>query len=205
MMKILSLLALFGSAVAFAPAGQTKVSTAMDLTLDDLPGVMPPTGKFDPMGLAETGSDATLLWFRAAELKHSRVAMLACTGYLVNGAGYHFGGMLSKDVSFESLSSMKPFDAWDAVPESGKAQILFTIFLAEVITESKGTHYTKGGDFPQIVFPPVDFSSVDAKTLEKRQMAELANGRLAMIGIMSFIAAVNVPGSVPALVGNPAF
>ena len=28
--------------------------------------------------------------------------------------------MLSKDVSFESLSTMKPFDAWDAMPEEGK-------------------------------------------------------------------------------------
>ena len=26
----------------------------------------------------------------------------------------------SRDVSFESLSTMKPFDAWDAVPDLGK-------------------------------------------------------------------------------------
>jgi hypothetical protein len=53
-------------------------------------------------------------------LKHSRVAMLATTGYIVQASGYHLPGMLSKDVSFESLSSLKPFDAWDAVPEAGK-------------------------------------------------------------------------------------
>ena len=34
---------------------------------------------------------------------------------------------------------------------------------------------------------------------------ELNNGRLAMISIMSFVAAANIPGSVPALTGNPAF
>jgi hypothetical protein len=34
---------------------------------------------------------------------------------------------------------------------------------------------------------------------------ELNNGRLAMIAIMSFVAAANVEGSVPALVGNPMF
>lgn len=75
---------------------------------------------FDPLGLATLGSESTLAWFRAAELKHSRVAMLATTGYLVQGAGIHFPGMLSHDVSFESLSAMKPFDAWAAVPEAGK-------------------------------------------------------------------------------------
>ena len=75
---------------------------------------------FDPLRLSQLGSDATLSWFRAAELKHSRVAMLATTGYLVQAAGWHFPGMLSSDVSFESLSAMKPLDAWDAVPDLGE-------------------------------------------------------------------------------------
>ena len=63
----------------------------------------------------------------------------------------------------------------------------------------------KGGDLPTIVFPPIDFSGVDAATLATKRNRELNNGRLAMIAVMSFIAAVNVPGSVPALIGNPAF
>ena len=100
---------------------------------------------------------------------------------------------------------MKPFDAWAAVPDAGKAQILATILIAEIATESKPTHYTKGGPLPTIVFPPIDFSNVNAETLKKKQDRELNNGRLAMIAIMSFIAANNIPGSVPALVGNPAF
>ena len=85
-----------------------------------MPGSTMPFKTFDPLDLATLGSEETLAWFRAAELKHSRVAMLATTGYLVQAAGVHFPGMLSKDVSFESLSTMKPFDAWDAVPDAGK-------------------------------------------------------------------------------------
>lgn len=87
----------------------------------------------------------------------------------------------------------------------GKAQIYFTILLAEIVSESKETHYTKGGDLPTIVFPPVDFASDDAEYMEKQKSKELNNGRLAMIAIMSFCAAANIPGSVPALAGNPAF
>ena len=115
------LLALASSASAFAPATQNAATTALSAAkLDDMAGFTSPFKGFDPLGLADLGSDETLAWFRAAELKHSRVAMLATTGYLVQAAGFHFPGQLSSDVSFESLSTMKPFDAWDAVPEAGK-------------------------------------------------------------------------------------
>ena len=204
-MKSFLALALVGSAAAFAPATAPKTSMALNADLTSMPGATAPVGPFDPMNLAESGSDETLAWFRAAELKHSRVAMLATTGYLVQGAGIHFPGMLSSDVSFESLSAMKPLEAWGAVPDAGKAQILGTIFIAELVTESKGVHYTKGGSLPTIVFPQIDFSGVDAATLKKKQDAELNNGRLAMIAIMSFFSAVSIEGSVPALTNNPAF
>jgi len=196
---------LAGVASAFAPAQNAQRGTALSVNLQDLPGATMPVKGFDPLGLATLGSESTLAWFRAAELKHSRVAMLATTGYLVQAAGVHFPGMLSSDVSFESLSVMKPFDAWDAVPDLGKAQIYFTIFFAELVTEARGTHYTKGGDMPTIVFPPVNFGSSDPEKMKLQQSRELNNGRLAMIAIMSFVAAANVPGSVPLLIGNPMF
>jgi len=173
--------------------------------LKDMPGATMPWKGFDPLGLATLGSDETFAWFRASELKHSRIAMLATTGYLVQAAGIHFPGMLSSDVSFESLSSMKPFDAWAAVPDLGQQQIIGTIFLAEIITEAKGVHYTKGGPLPTIVFPPIEFADTDPDKLKMQQSRELNNGRLAMIAIMSFAAAANIPGSVPALAGNPMF
>ena len=49
---------------------------------------------------------------------------------------------------------------------------------------NNGTHYTKGGKLPEIVFPPIDFSGVDKATLQKKRNAELNNGRAAMMGIM---------------------
>lgn len=200
-----TLVACAGVASAFAPTQVNKASTALSANLEDMPGATMPWKGFDPLGLATLGSESTLAWFRAAELKHSRVAMLATTGYLVQGAGWHFPGMLSSDVSFETLSAMKPLDAWDAVPDLGKAQIYFTIFFAEIVSEASGTHYTKGGDLPTIVFPPVNFAPTDPEKLKIQQSRELNNGRLAMIAIMSFVAAANIPGSVPALIGNPMF
>lgn len=230
-MKVAALfLGLAGVASAFAPAPHANKGTALS-ALEDMAGVTAPFQVFDPLGLATLGSDSTLAWFRAAELKHGRVAMLATTGYLVQAAGWHFPGMLSSDVSFESLSAMKPLDAWDAVPDNGeypfltkcsnrrlslltliclfihvgKSQIYFVILFAEIVSEYTGEHYTKGGDFPTIVFPPVNFAPDDAAKLKTAQNRELNNGRLAMIAIMSFVAAANIPGSVPALIGNPMF
>lgn len=201
-----TLVALAGAASAFAPSQTAnRAGTALSVDLQSMPGATMPWKGFDPLGLATLGSDSTLAWFRAAELKHSRVAMLATTGYLVQAAGWHFPGMLSSDVSFETLSAMKPFDAWDAVPDLGKSQIYFTIFFAEFVSEYTGTHYTKGGDYPTIVFPPINFAPSDPEKLKVAQSRELNNGRLAMIAIMSFVAAANVPGSVPALIGNPMF
>jgi hypothetical protein len=120
-MKVAGLvLALVSSAAAFAPSAQRGVSSSLCATsLEDMEGSTMPFKAFDPLELATLGSDETLAWFRAAELKNGRVAMLATTGYIVQAAGVHFPGMLSHDVSFASLSSMKPFDAWDAVPEAG--------------------------------------------------------------------------------------
>jgi len=130
-MKSGLVLLLAGSVTAFAPAAvrqqqpqhataTTTSNTALNLNIDSLPGATKPLGQWDPLGLAELGSASTAAWFRAAELKHARVAMLAVTGYIVQAAGYHFPGMLSSEVSFESLSTMKPLDAWCAVPSLGK-------------------------------------------------------------------------------------
>ena len=102
-----------------------------------MPGSTAPIKKFDPLGYATIGSEETLRWFRASELKHSRIAMLATTGYIVQAAGIHFPGMLSKDVSFESLSTMKPLDAWDAVPEAGKYFVLDCYLLVDYANISK--------------------------------------------------------------------
>ena len=55
-----------------------------------------------------------------SELKHSRVAMLASTGFLIQAAGIHFPGMISEDLSFASLAEMKPVEQWLNVPEIGE-------------------------------------------------------------------------------------
>ena len=160
---------------------------------------------WDPMGLAELGTPATLAWFRAAEIKHSRVAMAATVGWIINEAGVVFPGDIATGVPFASLG--KGVTAWANVPDAGKLQMLLAIGAIETASEFQKPHYMSGGRLGSIPGPfglrlwdPIGSMSAmdDATKATKRQM-ELNNGRLAMIGVASFISASYIDGSVPAL------
>jgi hypothetical protein len=165
---------------------------------------------WDPLGLASTGSEQTLAWFRHAELKHSRAAMLASVGYLVQVNHVHFPGLISvsKNVSFADLAQLKPYEAWEATPVEGKLQIALVALTLELMGESKSPegHYMRGGTPGDLKFLKVlpDFKVSDDE-YKRRQLAELKHGRAAMLFLASIIAANNIPGSVPALTGATAF
>merc|ERR1711908_167471 len=76
-------------------------------------------------------SDQAVMWFRASELKHGRVAMLASVGYLLGAAKVTFPGEIAKGVSFASIGANGPYAAWDAVPTEGKLQILGLLSMDE--------------------------------------------------------------------------
>ena len=130
-------------------------------------------------------------------------------GLLVHINGVHFPGMLSPTygVSFESLSQMGPFEAWQAIPLLGQAQILWTIAGLEHASEclDPAGHYTKGGTPGNLKFlknfwdTPGFTKKLTAAQLAEKRVSELKNGRLAMIGIASICASMAIPGSVPLL------
>ena len=86
-----------------------------------------------------------------------------------------------------------------------------------ILGESGNKHYMKGGKpgaYPKLgnVMPhPVPFELFDPFGLSKNSspekkakglLTEINNGRLAMLGIMSFVAESKVPGAVPFLGGK---
>merc|ERR1719253_236902 len=96
-------------------------------------------------------------------------------------------------VTFEQLSALGPFDAWNAIPLLGQMQIIFTIAGLEHASEclTPAGHYTKGGMPGDMRFlkrfwdtPGFTKKLTPAQLAEKRE-SELKNGRLAMIGIAS--------------------
>ena len=179
------------------------------IKLADMPGALPPVGVFDPFDLAGELTDSSLRWYRAAELKHGRVCMLAFTGWWVTEAfNFHLKGFISVEekVSFDDIANVDWFaDSWAKVPASGQAQILTVIGLLEWYTECNGVHYTKGGAMPN--YPPFNNAKqlmaleMKPEKLVAQQTKELNNGRLAMIGVASLFAQHYIPGSVPLLKG----
>ena len=67
-------------------------------------------------------------------------------------------------------------------------------------SEFQKPHYMSGGEM--VTWDPMGLAaSMTPEQLKVRQLKELKNGRLAMLGVISFPSAHNIPGSVPALMG----
>ena len=163
------------------------------------------------------GNDATIGFLRQAEIKHGRVAMAAFVGYIVQSNGIHFPWpMTFGGAPFPSEGS--PPEQWDALPDAAKWQIILFVGFLEHFSESNGTHYMRGGmpgAYPKFkgsekIPHPVPFELYDPFGFHKNRkeedkargrIAEINNGRLAMIGIMGFLSEQKLAGSVPLLEG----
>ena len=143
MMKLATFAALVGSAAAFAPVqtGRT-VTSAVSETKADLEALAKeanPVVKFyDPLNLAEaefwgTSNEATIGFLREAEIKHGRVAMAAFIGYIVhaNGITWPWAMTLAGD-PFPKVSNAP--EAWDAIPEAAKWQIIMFVGFLEFVS-----------------------------------------------------------------------
>jgi hypothetical protein len=204
--------------VAEAPASLKELASKLN----------PVVGFYDPLSLStrEFGGDtteATVGFLRHAEIKHGRAAMAAFVGYCIQANGIHWPWKLTGELSCADISAAgSPPEQWDALPTVSKWQILLFIGFLEGWSESsylldkEGTkHYMRGGipgKFPSFdeLPHPVPFNFYDPFKLtkgksreskDKSLLAELNNGRLAMIGIMGFLAEQKIPGAVPLLKG----
>ena len=227
MMNLAPIAAIVGSAAAFAPAPAGRAASPLSETkadLQDLAGKLNPAIKFfDPLNLSEaefwgTSNEATIGFLRESEVKHGRVAMFAFVGYIVhaNGITWPWAMTLAGD-PFPQVSSAP--EAWDAIPEAAKWQIMAFVGFLEAWREGQsGTHYMKGGKigyYPPFdakyipggalnlynPFPRKDIAVMTDEQKERRLRAEINNGRLAMIGIFGFVSEGTVEGSVPSLQG----
>jgi hypothetical protein len=130
-----------------------------------------------------------LPWFREAELKHGRAAMLATVGFLVP----EFIRIPGEQFSFEAIP--KVIDAHDALPDS-MIQIFLWISYLEAVSipalANMNEYDRRPGDFS---FDPLGFYPTDPEKQKQIQLAELKNGRLAMIAIGGMVTGAAITGN----------
>jgi len=115
---------------AFTPTVQSNKKSVLNSVFEDYVGAVDYRGKkfeFDPLGLAETYPD-WVPFFREAELRHGRTAMLAVLGYITADNIRIPGEMYS----FENIP--RAVDAHDALISNGpNLQIVAWIGLFDLV------------------------------------------------------------------------
>eukprot|EP00439_Symbiodinium_sp_Y106_P074373 s1121_g14.t1 len=121
--------ALGGSAAAVAARRLRKETTASQRTVvcafENELGVQAPVGFWDPAGFTSDGDSKEFFRRRVAELKHGRVSMLACTGYIFQEF-FRFPGYLSPSSEIKFSDVPNGLAAVTKVPAVGWFQ--YTIF-----------------------------------------------------------------------------
>jgi len=151
--------------------------------VNGLVGDCKPLGYFDPFGFSKDASPETMKKFREAEIKHGRVAMLACAG-MITADKFHplFGGKLSSN----------PLLAITQVPKLGLLQIVLFIGFMEVIgiLNSRRPDYEPGNFLGTSQWETTE-------TWDNYQLRELNNGRLAMFGAIGMLTHAYITGLGP--------
>jgi hypothetical protein len=218
-MKTISILALAAPVAAFTSQNNAARQSTTQISetkadLESLAVELNPLIKFwDPLNLASSGlygldEEGSIRFLREAEIKHGRVAMAAFVGHVVQ-SNYVFPWALTTKGDMMPSTDLSPPAQWDAMPFESKAQIIgFVGFLEWFAWVNKTDKIGEFPDFKGKIPHPVPLNLFDPfgrsknKSEEKKARglkAEINNGRLAMIGIFSFVTAETMPGSVPML------
>mmetsp|Transcript_19121 Transcript_19121/g.39295 ORF Transcript_19121/g.39295 Transcript_19121/m.39295 type:complete len:265 (-) Transcript_19121:78-872(-) len=150
-----------------------------------LPGVVAPTGFFDPIGFSRAGITLNeVKRNREAEVMHGRVAMLACVGYLSGEAvsgPFKMVGPANDQLQQVPLPVFALMTVGIAAAELRRAQIGWVEpnlgSWTSTLWKLRENYYP--GD---VGFDPLGLKPTDPKAFKNMQTRELQNGRLAMLG-----------------------
>jgi len=172
--------ALQGAALRSAAA-----PAAVSMKIEGMAGDCPPLGFFDPLGFSKDASPETMKKYREAELKHGRVAMLACFGMI----GADTTSLIPR--VFDGYSN-NPLKALTQCPKLGWLQILTFIMFIEVlgILNSRRPDYEPGNFLGSSQWETDE-------GWDSYQTKELNNGRLAMFGAIGMLTGSYITGKGP--------
>ena len=145
-------------------------------------------GEFDPFGLSVGKNEETLKWYRAAELKHARICMLAFLGLAISPL------IQLPDPVFQTTGG---FSAVTSLMET-RPEAIWQILLGLAAIETSSLFKNGQGEAGDYNWDPLNFKSKygldDENSLRAMQLRELKNGRLAMLGTSALLLQEYVDG-----------
>lgn len=158
----------------------------------------------------EWGSADTGAFVRAAELKHGRSAMLGTVGFLMHKLGFTLNNIspheylsVTQGIKFADLQAMTPAEAVMKVPGEGYAQVFAFIAIFEIyeLTHREGKivegDRVAPGLQPGGLTGDLGWNPLNVEVTDRRRLAELQNGRAAMVAILAWLSHDAIAGSVP--------
>mmetsp|Transcript_13240 Transcript_13240/g.20628 ORF Transcript_13240/g.20628 Transcript_13240/m.20628 type:complete len:211 (-) Transcript_13240:109-741(-) len=195
-MKLALVASLAVSASAFGPFAPKKAVAppAPVFTVESLPGIIEPTGFFDPLDLAAKADENTLRRYREAEVQHGRVGMLAVVGFLV--------GEKVEGTSFLWDASIKGPAITHLAQVPSEFWALLTVGIAAAETKRAEIGWVEPENVPfdqpgllrdeyypgDIGFDPLGLKPEDDAEFSEMVTKELQHGRLAMLAAAGCIA-----------------
>merc|ERR1719342_1545896 len=153
-------------------------------------GVQDPVGFWDPAGFTADGNTENFQRRRATEIKHGRVSMLACMGYMTPEITGKLPGYLSPSMKLQFADIPNGLGALSKVPAAGWGQIVAYCAFCELSQDQSAGTPASAGDFGFKVI-----TSSDPAVLTSKLNAEIANGRLAMMAIIGMFFQDGLTGS----------
>merc|ERR1712176_611169 len=148
------------------------------------------------MSLAADGDVDSFRRRRATEIKHGRVSMIACLGY-ITPEYFRFPGDVSPSQGLTFTDVPNGLKAFTTVPALGWVQMFLFAGLVETGLY-KADPSRDPGDFEKagiLGVPNASGPILDPESRKRKLNAELANGRLAMMAIMGMFFQDGLTGS----------
>ena len=144
-------------------------------------GACPPLGYWDPFGMMAFQDEEKFRRNRELELKHGRICMVATIGMIVPDLFGRFGGDLSPSMGLKFPDIPCTIEAIYKVPTFGWLQI----FALAGAIEAKNQAFPENYGYPPFWGR---INTLEPEEKQKKLLAEINNGRLAMVAMAAIVA-----------------